>query len=328
MAEGIYLACKNCLSINGVSLLLGLLLLIAGATSIPAVDRGRLPPMPGRELPSWGHAPDPFAQAVVVFLQLVNFSSFQWLFRRFMIFLRTAILMHDRPPFWRSFWRYVNIYYLFIVLPAAFMPPVSHPQRSADFHLLFAVVLLICINALGDAIAIRVTLRTFEKLKFEQVSFPIGSDENFWSGVRNEVRYYGTVLKVSAYSAPILISVLALSSVLFAVQIGELDFGLTTRFFAGAWDRMTRFPELFHEPYWFRDRPGPFGSAGIPGLFLYAFTTFAPVIALFCLALAWLALLPFRIAVNLPTNSRTVRIVSAECVAVVLCVVVRATIGI
>jgi hypothetical protein len=73
--------------------------------------------------------------------------------------------------------------HLFIVLPAAFMPPVSHPQRSADFHLLFAVVLLICINALGDAIAIRVTLRTFEKLKFEQVSFPIGSDENFWSGV-------------------------------------------------------------------------------------------------------------------------------------------------
>src|SRR3954466_15580049 len=101
MVEDVYAACKNCLSINGISLALATVLLIVGASSPLVADRraeGRLPPVPGGEPPFWSHTPGPFTHMVAAILKLANFSSFQWLLRHFLTFLRTAFLMRDHPP--------------------------------------------------------------------------------------------------------------------------------------------------------------------------------------------------------------------------------------
>ena len=189
-----------------------------------------------------------------------------------------------------------------------------------DFQLLSAVLLLICVNALGDAISVRVALRNFDNIKYETADKNSSEAEYFFTNVRNEALYYLTVAKGTVYSLGILIVVLAISSVLYAVQVGELDFSFSMDFFGKAWHRMLEFPGLAFEMYWFRGRPGPFGLTGIPGIFLYGLTTFIPIIALFCAAILWLLLLPLRIAANLPSN-RFLRIVSSEFMVGTLCVV-------
>jgi hypothetical protein len=108
---------------------------------------------------------------------------------------------------------------------------------------------------------------------------------------------------------------------LYGVQIGQFDFALSIDFALNAWKRIVSFPGLAFELYWFRGQPGPFGLAGIPGLFLYGLTTFIPTIMLCSLALLWLFLLPFRVAVNLPTG-RLQRIIASEFAVIVICVLV------
>jgi hypothetical protein len=107
--------------------------------------------------------------------------------------------------------------------------------------------------------------------------------------------------------------------VLYGVQIGQVDFAFSWKFLVGALDRVQQTPSLAFDFYWFRDEPGPFGLPGIPGLFLYGLTTFLPMIVLFFLGVAWLALLPFRIAVNLP-GPMPLRLISSEFAVIAFCI--------
>jgi hypothetical protein len=234
--------------------------------------------------------------------------------------------MRDHPTPLRSFWRYLNIYYLAIVLPAAFMPPVSHTQRPPDFQLLAAVVLLICINALGDVISVRIVLSIFKR--FDPAKYVEMRRDNSWSVLKDEIRYYFAIIRGGMSCLCVLAIVLICSSILYGVQIGQMDFGFTESFFSNAWGRAIQFPELATTMYWFRGQPGPFGLAGIPGLFLYGLTTFLPVIILTCLAIFWLFLVPFRIAVNLPaTTSPVVRVIFAEAAVFALCLTTSLFVG-
>lgn len=331
MAAELYKICKFCL-FDGAYLFYAVFVfavsLLASSARTPVAepvryDPGRLPPMPGGELPFPRNPPkisivaDTFAFA----LDLASFSFFLRITRSALEFIRTIFLMRDNPTPLRSFWRYLNVYYLVIVLPAAFMPPVEHAQRPPDFNLLAAVSLLICVNALGDVISVRIILDIFKK--YDPDKFAKLSQEDPWSRLRAEVFYYLAVLRGGLYCLLVLCAVLMCSSVLYGVQIGQMDFGLSHDFLRNVWERAVRFPELATTLYWFRDQPGPFGLAGIPGLFLYGLTTFLPIIILSAVAVVWLLLVPFRIAVNLPaTTSPVVRVISAESAVFAMCLAI------
>jgi hypothetical protein len=292
------------------------------ATESGAQD-ATLPPLPG-ELgrafkfdPTSGIA----ARLLAATLHVLSFDFFQHLVELTLRFIRFAFVMGDRPSFLVSLRRYFTFYMVIIPLPAAFLAPVLHLQRRPDEHLLVAVVLLILVNAIGDVISVRLTLKNFEKLEFKQMSLDDTSAERFWTSAGNEALYYLNVLKGALYALGVLAIVLAISSVLFGIQIGEYDFSLSHSALAGAWHRAINFPALALEPYWFRGEAGPFGSMGIPGLFLYGVVTFIPIIMLFALAAVWLMLLPLRIAVNLPAG-RIPRIISSEAAVIMLCFVV------
>jgi hypothetical protein len=297
-------------------------------SSIPsAVDPMRYPPIPGGELPFPPHrnppksskAADLFSYAV----DLASFDRFRCVMRWTTRVIRTIFLLRDNPRPMRSFLRYLNVYYLVILLPAAFMPPVLQPQRSPDFHLLAAVVFLICINAAGDVLSVRLVLRIFEWA--EEFTSTKVVERASW---RQELAYYLAIIGGGFSSIAVLVAVLACSSVLYGVQVGEIDFGLSEDFFVKAIDRMGRFYELAWSPYWFRGQPGPFGWAGIPGLFIYGSTTFFPTIILTLVAVFWLLLLPFRIAVNLPPSTPPVlRVISAEAAVFSMCLVVTSVLG-
>src|SRR5580704_4302360 len=176
MVKYLYDICQVCL-FDGVYLFYALFvfavsILAANANSTNANQRQseqeRLPPMPGGELRLViGRVPPPDKSVVTktfeLALGLASFSFFLPIVRFAIRSIRVIFLMRDNPTPIRSFLRYLNVYYLAVVLPAAFMPPVSHPQRQPDFQLLAAVVLLICVNALGDVISVRIFLSIFNK---------------------------------------------------------------------------------------------------------------------------------------------------------------------
>jgi len=326
--------CKDCIlfSSSGLFLAYGILVFVASVTpfneiALQKANRGapaafRKPPMIG-EL---GELTNPRPSIGVLVLQLIlkiaSFRFFAFLVSKLLDFIKIVFLMRDNPSFGRTFLRYFLFYFVIIPLPAAFMPPVGDAQRKPDFQLLCAVVLLIVVNALGDAISVRVTLSKFAALKFEKTTIEDTRAEEFWAAVRNEISYYLAVVRGALYSLLVLVSVLALSSVLYGVQIGELDFAFSWKFLVGVLERIWQTPSLAFDFYWFRDEPGPFGLPGIPGLFLYGLTTFAPMIALFVLGTAWLALLPLRIAVNLP-GPIPLRIVSSELGVIAVCITAK-----
>jgi hypothetical protein len=293
---------------------------VAGAAG-PAAEV--LPPLPGGELPFLQPRTQPrvsvVGDAFSYAVDLASFSFFLLMTRWALDLIRTIFLMRDNPSFIRSFWRYLNVYYLVIVLPAAFMPPVAHPQRAPDFNLLAAVSLLILINALGDVVSVRLILNLFKT--FDPEKFLRLPESDPWRRLRAEVTYYLAVLRGGSYCVLILCAVLVVSSILYGIQIGQMDFGFTSDFFLNAWDRILKFPELVTTMYWFRNQPGPFGWTGIPGLFLYGLMTFLPMIILSTFATFWLLLIPFRIAVNLPaTTPPVVRVISAEAAVFAMCV--------
>ncbi len=326
-------ACKDCALFNGSGFYLayGVLVLCASVTKFGPRSQPSAAGIPAEQqkfLPVTGELSDVFAiQSSIssyllhVVLSFVSFEFFSAMVRRTVKFIRVVFMMSDNPSFIVSFRRYLLLYYVAVTLPAAFLAPVGHDQRQPDLQLLAAVALLIILNALGDVISVRLTLRNFEKLKFDQTIHLDNPTSEFWQGIRNELTYYLAVLKGAAYPLLVLIVILALSSVLYGVQVGELDFALSTKFLADAWDRVLRFPELAFQSYWFRGQPGPFGTAGIPGLFLYAVVSFIPVIILFGLAVVWVVLLPLRMAVNLPVG-RVQKLVVSELSVISLCAVV------
>jgi hypothetical protein len=333
MFHGLYDVCKYCV-FNGAYLFYAVFVLLVSlyAARLPSLavpvhaDKAALPPMPGGELPFRNLRPPTTSVATNLFalmLELASFSFFVRIMNSGLAFIRAVFLMSDNPSALRSFWRYVNVYYLVIVLPAAFMPPVLDNQRSPDFQLLSAVILLILVNALGDVVSVRIVLGIFKKL--EPVREKLAPTVDPIAAIRGEAGYYLLVAFAGICSLLVLIVVLMCSSVLYGVQVGQLDFGLSLDFARGAWDRIVRFPEIASKPYWFRGQVGPFGLAGIPGLFLYGLTTFLPVLILSVLAVIWLLLIPFRIAVNLPSStSSVVRVISAEGAVLGLCLIASA----
>jgi hypothetical protein len=335
MPRELVTVCKDCLLHDSylflVIFIFGVSALISKANLTEASraesGQGRQPPIPGGELPNLAtrkapEVPDLAERAAFVLNFLASFSLFLQIVDVAREFIRTLFFMRDNPTPLRSFMRYLNFYYLIIVLPAAFMPPVSHPQRPPDFQLLAAVILLICVNALGDVISVRIFLRIFprfEPSKYEQWK---KMQPDPWVGLRGEISYYLAVIFGGLCCLVVLIVVLMCSSVLYGVQIGQMDFGLTQSFFYNAWDRIVRFTELPRTLYWFRGQPGPFGTAGVPGLFLYGLTTFLPMIILACLALFWLLLIPFRLAVSLPpTTPPWARVISAQLALLGMCII-------
>jgi hypothetical protein len=323
--------CKDCVLFSSSGLFLAYGILVFIASLVPFAEpqlqstNGAVRSAP-RRLPMVGELgeitdPRPSTGALVIqlVLKIVSFRFFKYLVVSVLDFIRTVFLMRDNPSFRKSFLRYFLFYFVIIPLPAAFMPPVVDVQRKPDFQLMCAVVLLIIINALGDAISVRVTLRKFEQLKFEKTTIENSIAENFWAAARNEISYYFAVVRGALYSLLILTGVLALSSVLYGVQVGQLDFAFSWKFVVGALDRVWQTPSLAFDFYWFRNEPGPFGLPGIPGLFLYGLTTFLPMIVLFLLGVAWLALLPFRIAVNLP-GPVPLRLISSELAVIAVCI--------
>jgi hypothetical protein len=322
--------CKDCLlfTSSGLFLAYGILVLVASITPVKELElratesarrSSREPPMPGEIGAITGPRFSISSLILQFMLQLASFRFFACCVRNMLDFIRTVFLMRDNPSFAKSFKRYFIFYFIIIPLPATFMPPVGDIQRMPDFQLMCAVILLIVTNALGDAISVRVTLYNFASLKFEKTTIDDTNAEDFWAAVRNEVSYYLAVLSGVLYSLIILVGVLAVSSVLYGVQIGELNFALSWKFVLGAMERIRQTPSLAFDFYWFRGEPGPFGLPGIPGLLLYGLTTFIPMIILFILGVIWLALLPFRIAVNLP-GGVPVRVIASELAVIIVCI--------
>jgi hypothetical protein len=332
-----YNTCKSCLILNrpGMEIYIAYALFVLISGFLPfyrVVERqeekfaGKLPI---GELPKLPRPRRRIQEPVDVILMrgilnLVSFDRFRDIVQNILNAMRTFFLLRDNPSFLRSFIRFFNLYYVIIVLPAAFMPPVAG-QRRADFHLLAAVILLIFINALGDAISFRYVLNDFPPTltKFRSVKTPskINSRARLWRSVKVELSYYLTVAKGVTIPLAVLVLILALSSVLYGVQIGQFNFELSIGFLQNAWERMLRFPELVAELYWFVDRPGPFGWAGIPGLFIYGIISFTPVIVLGLLALFWLLLMPLRIAVNFP-GPLWARVILSESAVYVVCLII------
>jgi hypothetical protein len=339
MASEFFKVCKFCL-FDGAYLFYAVFVFVVSYAASNAErpisasagpSQGMLPPFPGGELPSPRSLRNPPKISVVgdtfaYALELASFSFFLRVAEWALNFIRTIFLMQDNPSPLRSFWRYVNVYYLAVLLPAAFMPPVTDTQRVPDFHLLAAVSLLICVNALGDVVSVRIILSLFKK--FDPDKFSNLPEDDPWRRVKAEVIYYLAVVRGGFYCLLVLCAVLIFSSILYGVQIGQMDFGFTADFIRNAWDRVLKFPELATTMYWFRGQPGPFGWSGIPGLFLYGLTTFLPIIILSGLAAVWLLLIPFRIAVNLPvTTSPVMRVISAETAVFAMCIGISVVLG-
>jgi hypothetical protein len=337
MLAELYGACKFCF-VDGAYLFYGLFVLAVSVlasraqlpepASVASIQKiARLPPIFGAELQLASIRPtiSLVAKTLSLALRLVaSFSFFLHIVHYTLWLIRGMFLVADHPTAIRSFWRYLNVYYLIVVLPAAFMPPVSDTQRPPDGDLLAALVLMICVNALGDLISIRIILKIFNR--FDPDRYIVSRSGEFWDGLKDEAAYYLAIVRAGVYCSLVLIGVLMLSSILYAIQVGQIDFSLSADFFRAAWDRALRFPEIAYKLYWFRGQPGPFGWAGIPGLFLYGLSTFLPIIILSLLAIFWLLLIPFRVAVNLPTTTSPVlRVISAETAVFVLCLATSLT---
>ncbi len=327
---GLWTICKSCFLFDGsIFYLLYAIIVLAvsfvklrGTLAHKSALEGSLPPLPGEigKMLSITRLPI-VPQIMALIVGIADFDVFRRIVAAVVKFIRIVFLMNDNPTVLRSLRRYLNLYLLIIPLPAAFLAPVLHQQRQPDLELLVAGLLTIVVNAIGDLVSVRLVLWNFETLQYKPSAGHETDTQDFWRNVRNEAMYYLTVLAGVGCSLGVLIVVLALCSVFFGVQIGELEFSFSWKFVVGAWHRILDFPSLAFEPYWFRGQPGPFGSKGVPGMFLFGIITFIPMILLGALTAIWLVLLPFRIAVTLPTGVLP-RIAASEVAVITLCVVV------
>ncbi len=225
--------------------------------------------------------------------------------------------------YWRVFKRLIVFYFLVIPLPAAFLPPIGYPQAPPDAHLLTAIVLLIFVNAVGDLISARITIRNFERVaSMCRNQPPAEQKQHLKQGALFELKIYLTTVVDMIAAIAVLCVVLMFSSVLFGVQIGVYTFSLELDTLVSMWGRAVRFPELASEMYWFRQYGDPSKlDWGIPGMLIYGASTFIPTIFMLCSALFWSATIPLRIVLQLP-KSKIYRILSAELSVFVICLIV------
>lgn len=327
--------CLNCLTFGtgGLYLLYGILILLTGLAmpkGILAPEKetspGAVPPLKIGDIGLF-RLPDMKQGSVVsnIYATIINFFrpiTFLGLSAALLRVITYVLgIKENRFDYWAVFKKFLIFYFLIIPLPAAFLPPVGYSQAPPDAHLILAVVLLIFLNAIGDVFSTRITIRNFRKIiEFCQGIRPAGPEKALQQGVLFEFRLYATALFDMVAALLILCIVLVFSSVLFGVQIGAYKFSIDSITISMMLDRGIRFPELMTELYWFRSDPdAPITGYGIPGMFIFAASTFVPTILMLVSSVIWSLTLPLRILLQLP-KSRIYRIITAEGSVLLICV--------
>lgn len=324
LAEAFYKYCATCFysSSSAIYIAYGLVVIAASFMPTRARSHALIAPPHFADLGIGGPRSSPqmklFEQIAFLFSVDAFFAiigGLIWLIKKVANITKPRVQM-------RTFVRFVNFYFLIIPLPAAFMHPLKslHPHpRQPDVVLMFAVVLLILINALGDVISFNLTLAFYNKnLKGFYRATATGA-RDFYRDLLLEAKTYLAVVFGALVALSVLAVVLAVSSILFGIQVNQCDFSLTAENGARVLDRIMRTHELVREMYWFPNgEAGPFGLPGIPGIFLYGLSSFIPTIAMLTLSIIWLLMLPLRLVMFMPV-AQQYRIICAEIVVLLIC---------
>lgn len=219
----------------------------------------------------------------------------------------------------------VIFYFIIIPLPSAFMTPANYIHAKPDSHLLVALILLIFTNAIGDLVSTKFTIHFFSKT-VEKCKTAISTSNKRETLVDQiitaEIPIYMTALRDLVIALAVLFAVLACSSILFGVQIGEYKFSFDPHTIAMMFDRAIRFPELYTEPYCFKgDVECMQTGKGFAGMFYFAVTTFLPTLAVISTLLLWLLAVPVRIVLYFP-KKKFYRIMLAETCIISACLIV------
>lgn len=333
--QSIGTVCLNCLTFGtgGLYLLYGILILLMGlampkeifapeietsSETIPSLKFGdigsfRLPEIRHGSIVSRIYA------AIINFFRPITFLGISAALLR--VITSVLGIKENRFDYWIVFTEFLIFYFLIIPLPAAFLPPVGYPQAPPDAHLMVAVVLLIFVNAIGDVFSTRITIKNFKKIiEFCQGIQPANLDKTLKQGVLFELTLYAIALFDMIAALLILCIVLAFSSVLFGVQIGAYKLSIDSSTISMMLDRAIRFPELMTELSWFRSDADALRTGhGIPGMFIFATSTFIPTILMLASSVVWSLTIPLRILLQLP-KSRLYRIITAEGSVFIICV--------
>lgn len=259
-------------------------------------------------------------------LRIFDPSNFRVLVLVFLSILKTIYNIRlNSWDYFRAFKTSLILYFIVVPLPAAFMPPVGHIQAAPDGHLLFATLMLILVNALGDCISVNVTVRNYERaLRFARQH--ADTEAESWdraapTNATAEMRFYLMTAIDLALAAAMLVAVLMASSVLFGIQVDEYDFAFDLSTLYAMKDRALAFWSLTGELYWFRNSEGGFlGQPGIPGMFIFGVTTFLPTFVVGLAAVLWTLVLPIRIVLG-RTRGRLRTLLAAQIAVFVLCFV-------
>lgn len=335
--------CLNCLTFGtgGFYLAYGLLILITGLT-MPAQLSAINQQSSGKDVPEL-RLPDigvlklnRLSQGSIIsniYIFLINILrpvTFLKLSEFFLNSIEFILGIKDKEfNYWTVFKKFFLFYFILIPLPAAFMAPVGYVQAQPDLHLMVALVLLIFVNAIGDTISTRITTKNFRKIidlcKDQSEAQDV---KKLSQGMKFEAKLYFTAIKDLFLALIVLCVVLSLSSILFGIQISSYKFSLDGQTLSKMFERAVMFPELLKENYWFREiNPNETTSdKGIPGMFLFAVSTFIPTIIMLLVSLFWTLTIPLRLLLQLP-KSKLVRIVTAEASVIGLCVFVSVLFG-
>lgn len=211
-------------------------------------------------------------------------------------------------------------YYMIVSAPAAVMRPANY-QVSYDALSLFALALMMLVNALGDIVSLRLTFRNVEKL--HEIFAAESADMNAKESFRAEFRLYFTTLIDVAMALVVLFTILITTSVLFGWSIGEYGVSLSSGVLDGSWNRIENFWSTVNEPYQFAPELVPGLKFSAPMLLIFSLTTFLPTLLLLLFALAWTLLMPLRIIFHTELPALT-KLLASEAVVLVLCSIVIA----
>lgn len=334
MIDAIWHYCAKCLSSFGLAFWVYALLvsLVWGFTRLHssqdgATDRSRLP-QPPTDLPFSRLMRESLGTARS-YLRVFHPSNFDLLVYISLFILRKFYdIRLNSWDYLRSLKISLILYFVIVPLPAAFMPPVGRSQAAPDGQLLVATLLLILVNAVGDSISVNVTVRNYERaLRVARQHTGVESvsgDDTTPVNATAEVRFYLMTVIDLALAATVLVAVLMASSVLFGIQVDEYDFASDPSTISAMKERALAFWSLTSELYWFRDSEGGFlGQPGIPGMFVFAVTTFLPTFVVGTSAILWTLVLPIRIVLG-RTRGRLRTLVTAQVTVFVLCFVATA----
>jgi len=206
-------------------------------------------------------------------------------------------------------------YYLIVSAPAAVMRP-SNFQVSYDSLSLFALVMMMLTNAIGNLISLKLTFRNVERLRgqFDEESDASPAQKSYWA----EFRLYATTIVDAAMAFGVLVVVLILTSIFFGWSVGEYGITLSTGIMDGALGRAQSFWTTVNEPYQFAPELVPGVDFSAPMLLIFSLTTFVPTALLLGFSLFWTLLMPLRIIFHTELPP-ILKILSSEAVVFALC---------